>query len=65
MFLAQKSMVGKVVLQVFLNGLLGGEVGFRDQIESGFFSNAETMPPFLENGGAAPGRFLSGFQAND
>ena len=58
-------MLGKVVLQVFLNGLLGGEVGFGHQIESGFFSNTETMPPFLKDGCPAPGRFLSGFQANN
>ena len=58
-------MLGKVVLQVFLNGLLGGKVGFRDQIESGFFSNTETMPPFLKDCCPTPGRLLSGFQAND
>jgi hypothetical protein len=55
-------VVGKLLMEKVLNRLLGGEVGFRDQIKAGFLANAKTPPPVFQDGGAAPGCFLSGLE---
>jgi hypothetical protein len=55
-------VVGKLLMEKVLNRLLGGEVGFSDQIKAGFLANAKTPSPVLQDGGAASGSFLSGLE---
>src|SRR5216683_4712463 len=61
-FLAQERMVGKALEEKIADGLLRCQVGLGHEIKSSFFTDAEAVPPFLQDGRPEPRAFLSGVQ---